>query len=315
MARIVYGSVCTGIASEDVAWKHMGWSPAWHSEINPFCCEFLCHKFHNVPNLGDMRGIIGNQKATAIDLLVGGTPCQSFSSVHNGHGGDNIRCGMDDERGQLSIEFIRIAECLQPRWVVWENVPAVLTSNKGNDFQHIKECFIQSGYGIAYRLLDARQFGIPQSRVRLFVVGCRGDCRPAIAALLGRLPDGSHRKQTGQVEEGRMARIDGWSGDETPKRGIDVSPTLRSSQGGEGAGVILGHRKLRKFTTREMERLQGFPDDYTTGYYKGRQSSDKMRQRAIGNSFPPPILRWIGERIDWLEELQLRPHCTGTWIV
>jgi DNA (cytosine-5)-methyltransferase 1 len=92
----------------------------------------------------------------------------------------------------------------------------------------------------------------------------------------------------------------GWTGDETPKITRGCCPTLRSGQGGEGVGFADGVRP-DKLTITEWERLQGFPDGYTAIEYKGKPASDATRRRAIGNSFPPPIVRWIGQRIDYLE--------------
>ena len=103
-------------------------------------------------------------------------------------------------------------------------------------------------------------------------------------------------------------RVDGWTGDETPKRGVGIVPTLRASQGGEGVGVILGPGRLRKLTVREWERLQGFPDDYTLIDCGEKPASDRARRKAVGNSFPPPMLRWLGEGI---EEYEARVEPSG----
>ena len=172
---MVYGSVCSGIEAVTVAWEPLGFRPAWFAEIDSFCSALLAHRYPDIPNLGDFTKI--GTSAGAIDILVGGTPCQAFSIAGK-------RGGLDDARGNLAIEFCRLAGRLRPRWVVWENVPGVLSSNGGRDFGAILGALAELGYGCAWRVLDARFFGVPQRRRRVFVVGHLGDWRRAAAVLL-----------------------------------------------------------------------------------------------------------------------------------
>ena len=174
-----YGSVCSGIEAATQAWHPLGWEPAWFSEIEKFPSAVLAHHHPNVPNLGDMTSIRGGKHGVkeSIDLLVGGTPCQSFSIA-------GLRGGLDDERGNLSLEFVRLADALQPRWLVWENVPGVLSSNQGRDFGSFLGALAEIGYGFSYRVLDAQYFGLAQRRKRVCVVGCLGDWRRAATVLL-----------------------------------------------------------------------------------------------------------------------------------
>jgi DNA (cytosine-5)-methyltransferase 1 len=173
-----YGSVCSGIEAATVAWHRLGWEPAFFSEIDKFPREVLAHHYPDVPLHGDFTTIEENQYGS-IDLLVGGTPCQSFSVA-------GLRKGLDDDRGNLSLEFIKLAQRARPRWVVWENVPGVLSSNGGRDFGSFLSALGQSGYGFAYRVLDAQYFGVAQRRRRVFVVGYLGDWRRAAAVLFER---------------------------------------------------------------------------------------------------------------------------------
>jgi DNA (cytosine-5)-methyltransferase 1 len=173
-----YGSVCSGIEAATVAWHRLGWEPAFFSEIDKFPREVLAHHYPDVPLHGDFTTIEENQYGS-IDLLVGGTPCQSFSVA-------GLRKGLDDDRGNLSLEFIKLAQRERPRWVVWENVPGVLSSNGGRDFGSFLSALGQSGYGFAYRVLDAQYFGVAQRRRRVFVVGYFGDWRRAAAVLFER---------------------------------------------------------------------------------------------------------------------------------
>lgn len=302
---ITYGSICSGVSSESVAWAPLGWIPKWFAEIDPFCCRLLRYRYPAVKNLGDITKI-DLDTLPMVDLVAGGTPCQSFSLNNT----QAISRGMDDDRGQLSLRFMEIVGYIEPRWVVWENVPNVLSMDGGRAFGSIVGELAQRGYGYAWRVIDLRGFGVPQRRCRLFLVGFRGGCEPAARALFDRVQlteDQGPTRETRQeylarVKRLRQPTIDGWTGDETPKRSKNSIPTLRRSQGGEGVGIILGPGKLRRLTMNEWERLQGFPIGYTEIPTSRKPPSDKMRQQAIGNSFPPPILAWLGRRIDLLDK-------------
>ena len=178
---MIYGSVCSGIEAATVAWKPLGWKAAWFSEIEPFPSAVLEHHYPEIPNLGDMTRIQNHErfKRTTIDLLVGGTPCQSFSVA-------GLRKGMEDPRGNLALVYLSIADRARPPWVVWENVPGVLSSNEGRDFGAFLGALAELGYGWAYRVLNAQYFGVPQRRRRVFVVGYLGDWRRAASVLFER---------------------------------------------------------------------------------------------------------------------------------
>jgi DNA (cytosine-5)-methyltransferase 1 len=166
-------SVCSGIEAASVAWHPLGWEPVLFAEIAKFPSQVLAHHYPGVPNVGDFTSIGARSD---VDLLVGGTPCQSFSVA-------GLRGGLQDERGNLALEYCRLADRLRPRWLVWENVPGVLSSNGGRDFGSILGALVNLGYGFAYRVLDAQYFGVPQRRRRVFVVGHLGDWRRAAAVL------------------------------------------------------------------------------------------------------------------------------------
>jgi len=173
-----YLSVCSGIEAATVAWHPLGWKPVAFSEIEKFPSRVLAHHYPEVPNLGDMTKFEEWNVGT-IDLFVGGTPCQSFSVA-------GLRKGLDDPRGNLMLTFGAIANRFRPRWLVWENVPGVLSSNGGRDFGSFLGMLGKLGYGFAYRVLDAQYFGVAQRRRRVFVVGYFGDWRRAAAVLFER---------------------------------------------------------------------------------------------------------------------------------
>jgi DNA (cytosine-5)-methyltransferase 1 len=175
-----YLSVCSGIEAATVAWHGLGWKAAAYSEIEPFPSAVLAHHYPDVPNVGDMTKFKEwNIEPGSIDLLVGGTPCQSFSVA-------GLRKGLDDPRGNLMLTYLAIARQYRPRWLVWENVPGVLSSNGGLDFASLLRGMGECGYGFAYRILDAQYFGVPQRRRRVFVIGYLGNWRAAAAVLFER---------------------------------------------------------------------------------------------------------------------------------
>ncbi len=171
-------SVCSGIEAASVAWNPLGFKAVGFSEIEKFPCEVLKYHYPTVTNYGSITDLHENEqyRSEQFDVLVGGTPCQSFSVA----GRQN---GLADERGKLLFSYLRILAEKQPRWMVWENVPGVLSTNKGRDFGAFLYALGKCGYGYAYRVLDAQYFGVPQRRRRVFVVGYLGDWRSAAAVL------------------------------------------------------------------------------------------------------------------------------------
>jgi len=397
-----YLSVCSGIEAATVAWHHIGWTPAAFSEIEPFPSAVLAHHYPAVPNMGDMTKY-KEWDIGAIDLLVGGTPCQSFSVA-------GLRKGLADPRGNLALVYLGIADLFKPKWIVWENVPGVLSSAGGRDFGSFLGALAQLGYGFAYRVLDAQWFGVAQRRRRVFVVGYLGDWRPAAAVLFERQSlrrDTAPSRKKGQVtptltkECTGVSRTghneDGWyvevantltkcgAGGHNLECGETylpvVAPTLNASDGdkwgcnqwvNEGkailqpipydlhqvtapvnrqarepgdpchtlakqnahnAGIVHGVAQpigfdaynndvtgdvsktidtgqdyhhvpnlwhgmaVRRLTPVECERLQGFPDNYTEIPWRGKETPDGPRYKALGNSMAVPVMKWIGERI------------------
>ena len=193
-----YLDVCAGISASTVAWKPLGWEAAAYSEIEAAPRAILAHHYPDTPLHGDFTTIKGDEYG-AIDLLVGGTPCQDFSVA-------GLRAGLDGDRGNLSLEFLRLADRTRSRWVVWENVPGVLSIDEGRAFGAILGGLGELGYGFAYRILDAQFFGVPQRRRRVFVVGCAGDWRGAAAVLSERQSLSGHPAPRREAREGIAGR-------------------------------------------------------------------------------------------------------------
>jgi DNA (cytosine-5)-methyltransferase 1 len=213
-----YGSVCSGIEAATVAWHSLGWKAAWYSEIEPFPCAVLNHHYPIVPNYGDMTKY-EEWPNESIDLLVGGTPCQSFSVA-------GLRKGLADPRGNLMLTFLAIAQRHRPRWLVWENVPGVLSSNAGRDFGTFLGALGELGYGFAYRVLDAQWFGVAQRRRRVFVVGYLGDWQRAAKVLF---ESESVRRDTPPSREAREGATAGTTRCFAGSRQSDVAATLETT--------------------------------------------------------------------------------------
>ena len=274
---MIYGSVCSGIEAASVAWEPLGWRPSFFSEIEPFPRAVLAHHWPEVNCHGDFTTIQAGDYRP-IDLLVGGTPGQSFSIA-------GLRGGLGDDRGNLALEYLRLADRLRPRWLVWENVPGVLSSNGGRDFGSILGGMGELGYGVAYRVLDAQYFGVAQRRRRVFVVGYFGDWRPAAAVLFERHSLQGHpapRREAGKgfahpvapslVSSGRGVGRTGETRGQDPVVAVhcpDVSPSLKardfkgpSSDGdgdGDGAPLIAHALRGEGFNASEDGTGRGTP--------------------------------------------------------
>ena len=191
---IHYLSVCSGIEAASAAWHPLGWTPVAFAEIEKFPSAVLAHHYQTVPNFGDITKFQEWPDAN-VDVLVGGTPCQSFSVA-------GLRAGLADPRGNLMLTYLAIAGRYRPEWLVWENVPGVLSSNGGRDFAALLRGMEELGYGVAYRILDAQYFGVPQRRRRVFVVGCLGGWQRAAAVLFERHSLSGHPAPRREAREG-----------------------------------------------------------------------------------------------------------------
>ena len=233
-----YLSVCAGIEAATVAWHHMGWEAAGFSEIEKFPSLVLDHHYPNVPKLGDMTNYKEWDIGT-IDLLVGGTPCQSFSVA-------GLRKGMADPRGNLALVYCGILDHFRPKWFVWENVPGVLSSNGGRDFGSFLGALAELGYGVAYRVLDAQWFGVAQRRRRVFVVGYLGDWRRAAAVLFERQ---SLRRDTAPSRE---------AGQKVAPTVVQGLPYSRTGNGRvECDAIVLGNVEGGNATTLSAREYKG----------------------------------------------------------
>lgn len=325
MKELTYGSVCSGIEAVSVAWSGLNLKPIWFSEIEPFPCAVLAHHYPTIPNHGDMTTLperILSGEIEAPDILVGGTPCQAFSVA-------GIRKSLGDERGNLTLVFVRILNAINiirrklgkpDAILLWENVPGVLAT-RDNAFGCFlaallgepKELFptggrwtgagiVRSGEcEITWRILDAQYFGVPQRRRRVFLVA--GGRNRRIAEILFEQPG-----ESGNLEQGRKKGEESSAFIESSfgtYRESDVGGTVKRTGGALSGGsetliVNMDSPRVRKLTPIECERLQGLPDNYTRIAWRNKtaeQCPDTPRYMAIGNSMAVPVILWIGERM------------------
>jgi DNA (cytosine-5)-methyltransferase 1 len=307
------GSVFSGIGGFDLGAERAGLSVSWQCEIEPNAASVLEKHWPNTLRWGDARTIDATTREWACDVLCGGFPCQDVSLCGK-------MAGLDGENSRLFWEFARIAEESGPRWIVLENVPGLLTGNSGRDFLTIIRALGQRGYVCAYRIFDARYFGCPQRRPRVFIVGHLGDWTgPARVVFDGESVVGnnlqSEKKRdftTGGVDASarivrrpfvfspRIARCN---------RGLpsDLLPTLTSYEKGgmhaDSKPHVVTNKGIRRLTALEHERAMGFPDNWTAGL------DDRTRRALCGNAVVPAIAEWILKRIVTDELPKDEPKC------
>lgn len=309
------GSLFTGIGGLDLGLERAGMKIQWQVEIDSFARKVLQKHWPEVPKYDDIRKIRGGE-LEPVALVCGGFPCQDLSLAGK-------RAGLAGKQSGLFFEFMRIIADVRPRWVVIENVPGLLSSNKRRDMGTVLGALAELGYGYAYRVLDAQYFGVAQRRRRVFIVGYLGDGASAAKVLFepesceGDPPPGREagQKVAGTLGGGSGNR--GWASDtermtfipETAKSLTSVANrqdgsvdtyviqdigTLRLGKKPDSTAYIAGGIAVRRLTPLECERLQGFPDKWTL---LNEHTPDGPRYKTLGNAVVPQVAEWIGRRI------------------
>jgi DNA (cytosine-5)-methyltransferase 1 len=312
------GSVCSGIEAASVAWPTFNFK--WFSEIEEFPSKLLAEKYPHIPNIGDMRKIpelINNGEIVAPDLICGGTPCQAFSMA-------GLMNGLDDDRGNLTLSFVRIADASdkirinnnQNRSIVfWENVEGVL-KDKTNAFGSLVsslaglEEIIKLGKwpnagvihgpkrNVAWRTLDAKYFGVPQQRKRVYLLAGKTDFFPENVLF---------ERYQGESIEFNSYNLKFQKDGTSYEVFREYTDTLYAAYGTKwngnaaaqnGSLFVVQNDQLRRLSPLECERLMGFPDGYTDIDLGKQKRTRTSRYKALGNSWVIPLIRWIGSRIE-----------------
>jgi DNA (cytosine-5)-methyltransferase 1 len=309
-----YFSVCSGIEAASVAWSPLYWNCVGLCDFANFPQQVLSHHYPHTPLFSDITKLNSNEdyKKIKFDLLVGGTPCQSFSDAGLGK-------GMDDIRGRIALSYGQILKEKRPRWFIWENVEGVfkskhkkalceiISSFTGVDFRPEsldKQGVVQGEeYSIAYRVFDSQYFGVPQRRKRIYIVGYRGKNWKIPFSVL--FEKGCFES----VEEKNRIKRNEYT--ENILGQIKLAGTVTKSYAQtlvDGFGKMstsnywVDKHGIRKFTERELERLQGFPDGYLDFEINGKKPSYSNVKGGLGNSMTVNVMYWIGQRIQFIDD-------------
>ena len=238
-----------------------------YSEIDKYAIQIYERHF-NHKNYGDATTINATDLLD-FDLLVGGFPCQAFSIAGK-------RGGLDDARGTLFYDIARIAKEKRPKHLLLENVKGLLSHDNGRTFKLIISTFAELGYNLEWQVLNSKNFGVPQNRERVFIIGHLGECCGRQVFPLGqddnRLDEGE-RGVSGKVRGVRQGRN---------------QPNINESILETGEDRPL---RIRRLTPTECERLQGYPDGWTEGV------SDTQRYKTLGNSVTVSVVEEIIKRL------------------
>ena len=319
------GSICSGIEAASVAWKNLNLKFEWFSEIAKFPSALLAEKYPEICNVGDMNNIPQLLEAHDIalpDIICGGTPCQAFSLA-------GLRNGLDDERGNLTLKFVdivnkndelRIRQGLPRAAVLWENVEGVLR-DKTNAFgsfiaylaglddvlcvKHHKwpSAGVLRGRkrNVAWRIIDARFYGLAQQRKRLYVIATDKSINPenilfeiqkTIKNTIEKPPELRFKKNGSTFEVFREYTDCLYSAYGTKWNG--------NAAAYNGSLFVVQNERIRRLSPLECERLMGFPDGYTD--INGARKTN--RYQGLGNSWAVPVIEWIGTRL--VKELKLK---------
>lgn len=263
------GSLFAGIGGFDLGFEQAGFKTAWQVEINPVCRAVLADRFPHAVQHEDVQTCL--PALSRVDVVVGGFPCQDVSTMGK-------RRGLAGSRTGLFFDAVRIVQTLQPRWLVLENVPGLLTSNDGQDFQTVLETLAECGYVGFWRILDSRYFGVPTKRRRVFVVAGFRELPPI--ELLG---------DTGTVE-----RISGKT--EAGSPWADAHPTLLAGFA-DGTNIDISGGNIVAVADSRHKMVERAREIEHHGLRRGLDEADAAEARAAGNAVCPPVARWIAEKL------------------
>lgn len=286
-------SFFAGIGGFDVAFEKQGFSTQLLCEINPFCNQILNRHWPNVQKAGDINLIRLNEIPDS-EVWCGGFPCQDISVAR----GASERLGLKGKRSGLFYRFAELIEAKMPEVVVIENVAGLFTSNKGRDFGVILQTLSSLGYGIAWRLLNSRYFGVPQSRTRVYLCCWRSNPTKALSVMFDKqgAVKPKNERQDFITEESKP--------DEYPK--VPRVAYCLAASSGRHTGTdwsrtyVVCHNGVRRLSPVESERLQGFPDNWTlpSEALINDENINTLRYTAIGNAVSVPVVEWIANKIN-----------------
>ena len=295
-------SFFSGIGGFDIGFEKLGFSIKMQCEIEPFCNIVLKKHWPHVPKHGDIRGLDETAIPSA-DVWVGGFPCQDLSLARMGK-----RDGLRGSKSGLFYEFARLVGECKPRVILLENVAGLLSSHSGRDFGIVISTLAKLGYAVGWRTFNSKYFGVPQSRQRVYIVGCRGDGKGPGEILFE--PKCSERdytsgRQNGQKVASAFQSIIGDPCGEGPviqAIAYCLYATSARHTGTDWSRNYVCYPKLgmiRRLTPAECEGVMSFPSGWTLVNDSGLSSEDldSARYHALGNAVTPPVAEWLAYRI------------------
>ena len=291
--RYSFNSFFAGIGGFDLAFERAGIHPAFHCEINKFCSSVLKKHWPSLPRHEDIT-TLNHSNVPDVEVWCGGFPCQDVSVARGAQGRD----GLKGKNSGLFYPFLDLIQEKKPQVVLLENVAGLLNSHNGHDFKTILLSLTGLGYGVSWRIINARYFGAPQSRPRVFICAWRGRVDLAINALYeeGKSPTVENARK-GFVTPEKCRK----TGAVVPSVGYCLSATSGRHTGTDWSRTYVSyHDKVRRLTPLECEGLQGFPVGWTllpSDCAANDDEIDSHRYHAIGNAVCVPVVEWIGHRI------------------
>ena len=299
-----YISTFSGIEAASVAWKGLDFEPVAFSEILPFQSELLKQRYPSVPNLGDITEVDWSEYRDRVDLVVGGSPCQSFSVASAFH--DESQRGLKGKSG-LMFEYIRCVKEVNPKYFLWENVPPALSSENGRAFATLLTSCQEFGYSMCWRILDATNFGSAQTRKRVFLLGAKNSQIPPLVMLDKKNCFGEKEEfkcdnpKAWGIRGSQVNRNDKWMNE---LHAYVTRERIGTILAGFAPHVIVSKNGASRVSKTEMERLFGFPVGYVQDIeFNGRKPNYKQVQQALGNSFCIGPVRYIGQRLEKVDKL------------
>jgi DNA (cytosine-5)-methyltransferase 1 len=296
-------SFFAGIGGFDLGLERAGMEVVFQCEINKFCQKVLKEHWPNIPIFSDIKDVKPNDIPKETQVWAGGFPCQDLSLANQGK-----RKGLQGSRSGLFYQYAGLIAAHKPRWVIIENVPGLLNSHQGRDFQFVLEELDELGYGVSWRVLDAKYFGTPQRRRRVYIVASHGNLRSAEVLFEQGPLSVTHRQGYGKKEI--LAAKTGESYQDADCYAIQHASVGRKSEAGPQAKGYRNDGETYTLDSRGSADVVCKTDDaFRVRDFAGISNSlDGNRHRAIGNAVCVPIVEWIGTRIAaadqrWLDEL------------
>ena len=287
-------SFFAGIGGFDLAFEAHGFEPGFYCEKDEFCRSVLRRNWPAVANAGDIQKLIAKD-IPAADVWTAGFPCQDLSLARTPHGKRN---GLKGSQSGLFYAFLELLSVHKPPVALLENVTGLLNSHKGADFNALISSLTKLGYGVAWRVLNARYFGAPQSRPRVFICAWRGSPSNAIKALFeDEIAMKPMNERRGFMVESKCSE----SGISVPQVSFCISATSGRHTGLDWARSYVTYpNAVRRLTPLECEQLQGLPENWTLpdkDYVVPIRGIETSRYHAIGNAVCVPVVQWVAGRI------------------